>query len=812
MCLSGTGVVSAGAIGNATITVTTEDGELTAQATVTVVAPEPEPSALDKFAFLYKYDDRKRMTHKKVPGADWVYMVYDDLDRLVMTQDGVQRSKPVREWTFTKYDMLNRPVLTGIYKDTQNREWEDMQSDVNSFYISNPLFEIRGSEALGYTNRTFPDVSAQNDYLTATYYDDVSYRTLMADASPFDYDNTQLPASGNYDGQEPEEFKRLSGQITAVRIQNLETKEFLWSVNHYDENYRVIQTIAQNNKGGRDKITNEYDFVGKILRTKTSHFIDLASSISVTKNLDYDHAGRLEQLTQTIVDNNGNHGEVIIARNQYNELGQLVTKRLHSEDSPSSSSAQFKQHVDYRYNIRGWLTRINDSQLSSIDGGPKDYFGMNLGYDQSLALNVGATPLYNGNISSMKWSSNLGMGINIDTEQIKIFEPTERGYVFNYDEMNRLKSALHAEKTTLWKPAPSFHERDLKYDLNGNIRELNRTGKEGSAMDDLTYTYIGNQLKGVKDAEDILDAAGGKMRQEVYDASNTLKKETDYLGEFLYEGDALQFINHDEGRVVMADGTAEYQYVLKDHLGNTRITFTTKPKVETFTATMEDDTAADEAADFQNYDPTPNDLLDYTDAGSVYDKVMLLNGGYNGQVGLGKSFAVVPGDVISASERAKYIGGQGQEGNLANLGSALTQAFNLSADVVGEAMPFEALNAFGLVMATVGRPDDDDDAPKGFLNILVFDKNYNLVDIAYEQIDASYVQSNETKVFYPALAREVTIRQAGFVYVFVSNEEHSSNRLDLTITISRIPIAILFKERSTIHSASPLTPINVRML
>ncbi|HMJ68559.1 MAG TPA: hypothetical protein VK508_06680, partial [Cyclobacteriaceae bacterium] len=38
--------------------------------------------ALDNWGFQYKYDSRKRMTQKKVPGADWVYLVYDDRDRL----------------------------------------------------------------------------------------------------------------------------------------------------------------------------------------------------------------------------------------------------------------------------------------------------------------------------------------------------------------------------------------------------------------------------------------------------------------------------------------------------------------------------------------------------------------------------------------------------------------------------------------------------------------------------------------------------------------------------------------------------------
>lgn len=46
---------------------------------------------------------------------------------------------------------------------------------------------------------------------------------------------------------------------------------------------------------------------------------------------------------------------------------------------------------------------------------------------------------------------------------------------------------------------------------------------------------------------------------------------------------------------------------------------------------------------------------------------------------------------------------------------------------------FEALNSFGTVLASGGRIDDDV-APKGFINILLFDKNHNRVDVAFWQI------------------------------------------------------------------------------
>jgi len=89
--------------------------------------------ALDNWCFQYRYDARKRMVQKRVPGADWVYMVYDNRDRLVLTQDGNQRANNL--WSFTKYDEWNRPILTGIKDTTAAVSQATMQTVVDNFYL-----------------------------------------------------------------------------------------------------------------------------------------------------------------------------------------------------------------------------------------------------------------------------------------------------------------------------------------------------------------------------------------------------------------------------------------------------------------------------------------------------------------------------------------------------------------------------------------------------------------------------------------------------------------------------------------------------
>ncbi len=59
-----------------------------------VVPPKATSPSDTELCYYYQYDGRKRMIVKDLPGAAPVYLVYDNRDRLVMTQDGEQR----REW------------------------------------------------------------------------------------------------------------------------------------------------------------------------------------------------------------------------------------------------------------------------------------------------------------------------------------------------------------------------------------------------------------------------------------------------------------------------------------------------------------------------------------------------------------------------------------------------------------------------------------------------------------------------------------------------------------------------------------------
>ncbi|MEQ9229407.1 MAG: DUF6443 domain-containing protein, partial [Cyclobacteriaceae bacterium] len=321
----------------------------------------PPADSLKMLAFTYEYDGRNRMIAKQVPGADTVYMVYDKWDRLVLTQDGNQRDPATgagTQWLFTKYDALNRPIITGIM--TEIDPIATVRSTVGA--QTTRFDTLNTSLSHGYSNDSYPSITGA-DILTVTYYDSYDFMNVSGEwpsgSNPgFDYFDEELEETVNsytYE-QDTIENTAIKGLVTGSKTRNLQSSGFINTVTYYDKKYRVIQTISTNVKGGYDRVSNLYDFIGQVLESKTVHYDSDTdpSPQEITRRFEYDHGGRL---LKTYHDIDG-EGEILLASNSYDELSQLSEKNLHAHDS------QHMQSLDYAYNIRGWLKSINDSGLS----------------------------------------------------------------------------------------------------------------------------------------------------------------------------------------------------------------------------------------------------------------------------------------------------------------------------------------------------------------------------------------------------------------------------------------------------------------
>lgn len=533
--------------------------------------------------FRYQYDGRGRMVEKQDPGAGTIYYVYDRRDRLVLSQDENQRSTNVDgEWAFSKYDHLNRPVISGITQLTGNRQ--EIQSLVNAHVDMTE--DYTGSGVLfGYNNSGYPAV-ALSEVLTVTYYDDYNFKVDQGWPGTLDpvTNHSQLTAKGLATG-------------SYVRI--LGTSELLRTVSYFDGRYRLIEVVGENHKGGTDRTKTSYHNLvhDRIEAVEMNHHIAGQSAVTITESYIYDHMDRVLEVYHQVGNNIAN--KVLVTSYNYNELGEVVEQSINGGT----------QLIDYQYNARGWLTKVNGG-ATAFDHA-SDVFGMELQYDQAGQ--------YNGNIGSLQWKAmdNNGTG---DAHQ----------YAYNYDGANRLKTAQYTNldnsnlnnRYTVDGPSGT-----IEYDRNGNIKKLRRRGINGAStttIDDLVYTYgQGNQLTRVDDSghptlgfvdvtntTDYTYDANGNMKKDrnkgitdivynplnlpaqvdlsagsvmyTYDALGTkLQQEFngtvyDYIGPFHYvkqpgeSDETLAFVQHQGGRYNFIDN--RYEYDVRDHLGNNRVT------------------------------------------------------------------------------------------------------------------------------------------------------------------------------------------------------------------------------------------------
>jgi RHS repeat-associated protein len=470
-----------------------------------------DATILGEQCFRYEYDARNRMTMKKVPGANEVYMVYDTRDRLVMTQDANMRVS--NKWMVTKYDTENRPYETGLWIDPT-------------------AFATHLSAAAA--SSAYPVTSANYEQLSVIHYDDYTSipggLTGTFDATWTAYFSSSYNTSPQY-AQPQTTTQQVNGLPTWTQTKVLGTAStFLYAVNIYDIKGRVIQVKTTNVTGGTDVLTTQYNWAGQPIITVLKH--DKAgaptqTTITVTQ-MTYDDLNRLVQVDKKVQNTNVNSNAMpgsytTTVKNEYNALGQLLNKKL----EPAYNSNAGLQALAYDYNIRGWMLGMNRSNLSANDASAATtMFGFELGYDKTTNTSGrGFTAAqYNGNINGMIWKSN-GDGVR-------------RKYDFSYDASNKLMQGLFEQNDngTTWGVASANFTVKMgdgttatsAYDANGNIKQMQQWGLKvaGPAqIDNLTYTTITNTNK-LQAVSDAFNDNTSKLGDFKYDPAT--KTATDY--------------------------------------------------------------------------------------------------------------------------------------------------------------------------------------------------------------------------------------------------------------------------------------------
>jgi RHS repeat-associated protein len=493
-------------------------------------------AVFSNFIYGYHYDGRKRLIEKKVPGKGWEHMVYNKLDQLVFTQDSTLRA--AGKWLFTKYDVLGRVAINGLVANSSSRPALQLIVDAQAHLWESRDNTNSSGAGNGYTYLALPTASIYADH-KIYFYDDYSF-----------YLNTASPTVAA--------SSRTRGLPTGTFTNVLGTATMLLTVMYYDDEGRVIETVADNHLGGKDRTVNTYNFAGELMASTRTHTVG-ANTTTIANTFTYDHMGRKVSTRENI----NSQGEVVLNKLEYNEIGQLKQKSLHSTDGGTT----FLQNTVFGYNDRGWLKTSSSNE-----------FNMRLDYED------GTVPQYNGNISNQLWGSSLG---NV--------------FTYQYDKLNRLTNGATSSGTAMGEA--------LTYDVMGNIATMNRDAG-GTA----TYSYTGNQLTGISGgglttaAAYTYDGNGnattdgrttmvyaynhlnlpatatktGRNVAFTYDANGQKLSKlsvggsavtTDYVGGIQYTNGTIDFIQTEEGRAVNQSGTYKYEYNLTDHLGNVRYSF-----------------------------------------------------------------------------------------------------------------------------------------------------------------------------------------------------------------------------------------------
>ena len=509
-----------------------------------VLQPMYQSSAnLDLYAFQYKYDGRNRCIWKKLPGAGYMEMVYDNADRLVFSQDGNQRALTSGNWTYYKYDGLNRLTEQGVC--------------TNKVTTSGTTVHIRN------------------------YYDNYAFRSQAG------FNNSNFPDDASGNGK---------GALTASVATVLGSSNKIYTAYYYDIKGRVAKTVQSNLLGGYDVTATIYTFTDKPATVTHTHTASGKPTRTEMYTYSYNHADRLLKVEHTL-----GGTKITLADYAYDNLGRLQSKSLHGSATnkltyaynvrgwlTGISGSKFTQNL--YYNNGNGTAKYNGS-ISSMTwkaGNESTVRGYKFTYDgldRMLNATYGETADISTNAN--RFSENVtGYDKNGNIKTLQRYGQTAASGYGLIDNLtftlggNQLTRVDDAVATSAYNNGFEFKDgvkqaNEYNYDSNGNLtKDLNKgitnisynclnlpsvvTFSDGSTI---TYTY----------------AADGTKLKTVHKTGSTTTT-TDYCGNVVYENGVQKLLLTDEGYVTLSDN--KYHYYLKDHQGNNRVVINQSGTVE----------------------------------------------------------------------------------------------------------------------------------------------------------------------------------------------------------------------------------------
>ena len=509
-----------------------------------VLQPMYQSSAnLDLYAFQYKYDGRNRCIWKKLPGAGYMEMVYDNADRLVFSQDGNQRALTSGNWTYYKYDGLNRLTEQGTC-----------------------------------TNKV---TTSGTNVLVQHFYDSYAFRSQAG------FNNSNFPDDASGNGK---------GALTASVATVLGSSNKIYTAYYYDIKGRVVKTVQSNPLGGYDVAATVYTFTNKPATVTHTHTASGKTTRTEVYTYSYNHADRLLKVEHTL-----GGTKITLADYAYDNLGRLQSKSLHGSATnkltyaynvrgwlTGISGSKFTQNL--YYNTGTGTAKYNGSissmtwkagNESTIRGYKFTYDGfsrlMNATYGETAGINTN-TNRFSENVTAYDKNGNI--------KTLQRYGQTAASSYGLIDNLtftlggNQLSRVDDAAAASAYNGGFEFKDgvkqaNEYTYDSNGNLtKDLNK------GISTITYNVLNlPNMVTFSDGSTIAYTYGadGTKLKTVHKTGSTTTT-TDYCGNVVYENGVQKLLLTDEGYVTLSD--SKYHYYLKDHQGNNRVVINQSGTVE----------------------------------------------------------------------------------------------------------------------------------------------------------------------------------------------------------------------------------------
>ncbi|MEO0339881.1 MAG: DUF6443 domain-containing protein, partial [Bacteroidota bacterium] len=563
---------------------------------LTKIVPPGASENSNGLNYFYHYDDRDNIIQKKIPDMGDQYFWYDNRELLTYTQDPnmLAQGRALR----TAYDVYGRTTTTGFtavptdgddllsYNDTltistyyggaenQGQRYQLQQARTRildgseNYLITNYTYDLHGrivnstgnnhlnlnigSMTMNYTYDFADNVVTENSTQTTIAGESVTQvhnnhfdhsGRLVAKYHKIGAHAEELICSIDYTEKDQIEHKYLGG----TDIQNLQTVAYSYNAQRWLTNLssplfsltlRYKDPIQNANTAYKNGNITEQEWTTPTTGTMRYRYM-------------YDYLDRITSASYTI-----GPGDYYSSY-QYDARGN-ITDLYRKGRYTDGNGVQQDDVIDFL----GYDYELGTNQLINIDENITDQYARKEGFDPSQYTTGTYQYDANGNLENDPYKK-VAIDYNYLNQPTNVTHSTEGTIVWLYD----------AAGTRLRKTVITFGNTES---ISGVIPSGDYYGTspsvDGQVLPGSTVNVFGEQS--VNLLPGFQAQSGSSFLAAIGTGTGNVSTTRDYITGVEYLNGNLEEIMHAEGRVTFPDGTnPQYEYVLKDHLGNSRIVF-----------------------------------------------------------------------------------------------------------------------------------------------------------------------------------------------------------------------------------------------